>query len=264
VARFVDSHAHLDSDEFDADRAEVLARARAAGVGAIVLVAAPRDLAEAARPLALAETDADLYATVGVHPHDAARIEEGWWPELERLARHPKVVAVGETGLDYYYDHSPREVQRAAFARQIKLAGALGVPVVCHVRDAHEDALRMLDRAGVGRPGGPGGVIHCFTGNASQAAAYAALGLYISFSGIATFKTAGAIREAIRVVPRDRLLIETDCPFLAPVPMRGRRNEPAFLPHTAEVVAAEAGLAVEGLADLTAANAQTLFSLTIP
>lgn len=261
---FIDSHAHLDSAEFDADRAEVLARARAAGVGAIVLVAAPRDLAEAARPLALAETDPDLYATVGVHPHDAARIEESWWPELERLARHPKVVAVGETGLDYYYDHSPHDVQRTAFARQIELARALAKPVVCHVRDAHDDAHRMLAESGAGRPGGPAGVIHCFTGNAEQAAAYAALGLYVSFSGIATFKTAGAIREAIRVVPRERLLIETDCPFLAPVPLRGRRNEPAFLVHTARVVAAEAGIPVDELGALTAANARTLFSLTTP
>ena len=261
TARFVDSHAHLDSADFDADRTEVLARARSAGVGTIVLVAAPRDLTEAARPLALAETDPDLYATVGVHPHDAARIEEDWWPELERLARRPKVVAVGETGLDYYYDHSPREVQRAAFARQIELARALGKPVVCHVRDAHDDARRILDQAGVGRAGQPGGVIHCFTGNAGEAAAYAALGLHISFSGITTFKTAGPIREAVKVVPRERLLIETDCPFLAPVPVRGRRNEPAFLVHTAQVVAGEAGLSLEALADLTASNARSLFSL---
>jgi len=264
VARFFDSHAHLDSTDFDVDRAEVLARARAAGVGAMVLVAAPRDLVEAARPLALAETDPDLFATVGVHPHDAARIEDHWWAELERLARHHKVVAIGETGLDYFYDHSPRDVQRAAFARQIELGRSLGKPVVCHVRDAHEDAHRMLDEAGVGRAGGPDGVIHCFTGNAEQAAAYAALGLYVSFSGIITFKTAGPIREAVRVVPRDRLLIETDCPFLAPIPMRGRRNEPAFIVHTAQVVAAEAGLSLDGLADQTAANARTLFSLTAP
>jgi TatD DNase family protein len=258
----IDSHAHLDSPEFDADRAEALARARAAGVGDIVLVAAPRDLAEAARPLALAETDPRLHATVGVHPHDAARIEEAWWPELERLARHPKIVAIGETGLDYYYDHSPREVQRAAFARHIELARALGKPVVCHVRDAHADARAMLDGAGVGRPGGPAGVIHCFTGDAADAAGYAALGLYVSFSGITTFKTAAPIREAVRVVPRDRLLIETDCPFLAPVPMRGKRNEPAFLVHTARVVAAEAGLSIDELAGLTSSNARALFSLT--
>jgi TatD DNase family protein len=264
VPRFIDSHAHIDASDFDADRAEVLARARAAGVEVMVLVAAPRDLAEAARPLALAETDPSLYATVGVHPHDAARIEDSWWPELERLARHPKVVAVGETGLDYYYDHSPHDAQRAAFARQIELARALAKPVVCHVRDAHDDAHAMLNAARVGRPGGPGGVIHCFTGNAEQAAGYASLGLYVSFSGITTFKTAAPIREAVRAVPRDRILIETDCPYLAPVPMRGRRNEPAFLPHTAQVVAAEAGLTIDDLADLTAANSRSLFSLTTP
>jgi TatD DNase family protein len=264
VTRFVDSHAHIDSADFDADRAEVLARARAAGVRTMVLVAAGKDLAETARPIALAETDPDLHATVGVHPHEAARIEAHWWPELERLCRHPKVVAVGETGLDYYYDHSPRDLQRDAFARHIELAGVVGKPLVCHVRDAHDDALRMLDQAGIGRAGAPGGVIHCFTGNAEQAAGYAALGLYISFSGITTFKTAGPIREAVAVVPRDRLLIETDCPFLAPVPMRGKRNEPAFLVHTARVVAAEAGMDLEDLADLTAANAGALFSLTAP
>ncbi len=263
MTRFIDSHAHLDSRDFDADRAEVLARARAAGVGAMVLVAAPRDLDEAARPLALAETDPDLYATVGVHPHDAARIEDHWWPEIERLARHDKIVAIGETGLDYHYDHSPRDVQRAAFARQIELAAALGKPVVCHVREAHEDAHRMLEEAGVGRTG-PGGVIHCFTGDAAQAAAYAALGLHVSFSGITTFKTAAAIREAVKVVPHDLLLIETDCPFLAPIPMRGKRNEPAFLVHTAQVVADEAGLSLDELAARTTANARALFSLTAP
>lgn len=260
---FVDSHAHLDSADFDADRAEVLARARAAGVRTMILVAAGVDLAEIARPIALAETDPDLHAAVGVHPHEAARIEDHWWPELERLCRHPRVVAVGETGLDYYYDHSPRDVQRDAFARHLELAARVGKPVVCHVRDAHEDAHRMLDEAGIGRASN-GGVIHCFTGNAEQAAGYAALGLHVSFSGITTFKTAGAIREAVRVVPRDRLLIETDCPFLAPVPMRGKRNEPAFLVHTAQVVAAEAGMDLEDLAELTAANARALFSLTAP
>lgn len=261
MIELVDSHAHLDSRDFDVDRAKVLARARAAGVRDIVLVAAPRTLDEASGALRLAQTDPHLHATVGVHPHDAAAIEPGWWPVLEELMRHPKVVAIGETGLDYHYDRSPREVQRAAFARQIELGAALGKPVVCHVRDAHDDAHRMLDDSGAGRPGRPGGVIHCFTGDADQAAGYAALGLYVSFSGIITFKTAAAIREAVRAVPRERLLIETDCPFLAPVPMRGRRNEPAFLVHTAQVVAAEAGMTVEELGRTTAANARALFAL---
>ena len=261
---FLDSHAHLDGPDFDADRAEVLARARAAGVSTIVLVAAPRTLDELERPLRLAQTDPDLYATVGVHPHDAARLEPSWWDALERLARHDKVVAIGETGLDYYYDHSPREVQKDAFARQIDLAGAAQKPVVCHVRDAHDDARRLLDDGGAGRPGGPAGVIHCFTGTRADAEAYAALGLYVSFSGITTFKTAGGIREALHAVPRDRILIETDCPYLAPVPMRGKRNEPAFLVHTAGVVAGELGMSPEEVGQVTAANARALFSLTVP
>lgn len=259
---FLDSHCHVDGSDFDADRADVLARARAAGVGAMVVVAAPRELADLERPIRLAESDPHLFATVGVHPHDAARIEPAWWEAVERLARHPRVVAIGETGLDYYYDHSPREEQRAAFARHVEIARAVGKPVVCHVRDAHREARDLLADAGVGRA--LGGVIHCFTGTPEDAAAYAALGLYVSFSGIATFKTAGPIRAAVKEVPLDRILIETDCPFLAPVPMRGKRNEPAYLVHTAEVIAREAGIAVDELAARTTANACALFSLTAP
>jgi TatD DNase family protein len=266
---YIDSHAHLHGSEFDADRAEVLVRARAAGVRIIVLVAAPRDLSELDQPLRLAETDPDLYATVGVHPHDAARIEPAWWDAMEELASHTKVVGIGETGLDYYYDHSPHPVQREAFARQIELARRVGKPVVCHVRDpdgggpsAHADTRNLLDRQGIGRPGQPAGVIHCFTGSPEQAAAYASLGLYISFSGIATFKSAAPIRAAVQEVPLDRILIETDCPYLAPVPMRGRRNEPAFLVHTALVLARETGLEPDELAARTSANARALFSLT--
>jgi TatD DNase family protein len=259
---FLDSHCHVDGSDFDADRAEVIARARAAGVGAMVVVAAPRDLADLERPIRLAESDPDLYATVGVHPHDAARIEPDWWEVIERLGRHPKVVAIGETGLDYYYDHSPHDAQRAGFARHIEIARALGKPVVCHVRDAHGEAADMLESAGVGRT--LGGVIHCFTGTPEDARRYAAAGLFVSFSGIATFKSAAPIRAAVKEVPIDRILIETDCPFLAPIPMRGKRNEPAFLVHTAAVIAGEAGVPVEELAARTTANACALFSLTAP
>ena len=262
MSQLIDSHAHLHGAEFDADRDEVIARARAAGVGTMVLVAAPRTLADLERPIEVAEGDPDLWATVGVHPHDVAMLDEGWWQAMERLAGHPKVVAIGETGLDYYYEHSPREAQREAFTRHIELARRAGKPVVCHVRDAHEEAHEILSRERVGQPGEPAGVIHCFTGGPADAAAYAALDLYVSFSGIATFKTAGAIRAAVKEVPRERILIETDCPFLAPVPLRGKRNEPAFLVHTAEVIAREAGLPFEELAALTAANTRTLFSLT--
>jgi TatD DNase family protein len=181
-----------------------------------------------------------------------------WWATHERLARHPRVVAIGETGLDYYYDHSPRDTQRAAFARFLELAHAAAKPVVCHIRDAHEDARDIL-RAG--RAAELGCVIHCFTGTPDDARAYAEMGCYISFSGIVTYKTAQPLRDAVPLVPRDRLLIETDCPYLAPIPKRGKRNEPAFVVHTAEVVAREAGMNYEELAAVTTANARRVYRL---
>ncbi|HEX3757807.1 MAG TPA: TatD family hydrolase [Kofleriaceae bacterium] len=252
----IDSHAHVDGPEFDADRAEVLARARAAGVQRIVVIGAVGTPDSAERAVALAERDPEIWATVATHPHDAAQMTPAWWEIHDRLARHPRVVAVGETGLDYYYDHSPRDVQQAAFARFIELARAVGKPVVCHIRDAHDDARAIL-RAGQVTDC----VIHCFTGTPDDARAYAELGYYVSFSGIVTYKTAQALRDAVPVVPRDRLLIETDCPYLAPVPRRGKRNEPAFLTHTAEVVAQYSGMSFEDLAEITARNACRVFHL---
>jgi TatD DNase family protein len=181
-----------------------------------------------------------------------------WWAVHERLARHPRVVAIGETGLDYYYDHSPRDVQKDAFARFVELARAVGKPVVCHIRDAHDDARHILRQT---RASELGVVIHCFTGTPDDARAYAELGCYVSFSGIVTYKTAQPIRDAVPLVPRDRVLIETDCPYLAPVPMRGKRNEPAFVVHTAEVVARCAGVALDELAALTTENACRVYRL---
>ena len=252
----IDSHAHVDGREFDGDRDAVLARARAAGVTRVVTVGTGRSIADIARAAALAEREPDVWATAGVHPHDAALVTDAWWPELEELCRRPRVVAVGETGLDYHYDHSPRDVQKDVFRAQLRLARDVGKPVVCHVRDAHPDTVDLLRSAGVP------GVIHCFTAGPDEARAYAALGLYVSFSGIITFKTAGAIRAAVKEVPLDRILIETDCPYLAPVPMRGRRNEPAFLVHTAETVAREAGVPAAELIAASSANASRLFALT--
>jgi TatD DNase family protein len=259
--RLIDSHAHVDGDEFAADRDAVLARARAAGVTPIVTVGTGPSLEHIARAAALAEREPDVYATAGVHPHDAGRIADDWWPALEALARRPRVVAVGETGLDYHYDHSPRGAQLAAFRRHVRLARAVGKPVVCHVRDAHADTLEILSSEGAAEVGG---VIHCFTGGPDDARAYVAAGMHISFSGILTFKTAAAIRAAVREVPLDRILVETDCPYLAPVPLRGRRNEPAYIVHTAEAVAREAGVPVEALAAATTANTSRLFRLTAP
>jgi TatD DNase family protein len=252
----IDSHAHVDGAEFDADRAEVLARARTAGVRRIVVIGAVGAPDSAERAVALAERDPEIWATVATHPHDVAQMTPDWWAVHERLARHPRVVAIGETGLDYHYDHSPREAQQAAFARFIELARAAAKPVVCHIRDAHDDARAILRAGGV-----TDCVIHCFTGTPQDARAYAELGYYVSFSGIVTYKTAQPLRDSVSLVPRDRILIETDCPYLAPVPRRGKRNEPAFLPHTAEVVAQCSGMSFDQLAEVTTRNACRVFGL---
>ena len=257
--KLFDSHAHVDGPEFDADRVDVLARARAAGVQRMIAIGAVGDTGSAERSVRLAESDPDIWATVATHPHDVAKMTPAWWDVHERLARHPRVVAIGETGLDYYYNHSPHEDQRAAFGRFIDLAREVGKPVVCHIRDAHEEAREILIRH---RAPELGVVIHCFTGTPDDARAYAALGCYVSFSGIVTYKTAQPLRDSVPLVPHDRLLIETDCPYLAPIPKRGKRNEPWFLVHNAEVVATCAALSFEELAEQTARNACAVFRLS--
>lgn len=256
-----DSHAHVDGPEFDADRTEVLARARAAGVQRIVVIGAVGDTTSAERAVALAEQDPDVWATVATHPHDVEKMTPAWWAVHERLAPHPRVVAIGETGLDYYYDHSPKQAQQDAFVRFLDLAARVNKPVVCHIRDAHEDAREIL-RASRARE--LGCVIHCFTGTPDDAKAYAELGCYVSFSGIITYKTAQPIRDAVPFVPPDRILIETDCPYLAPIPKRGKRNEPGFLVHTAEVVAQAAGMNFAELAAKTVENTCRVFRIEPP
>jgi TatD DNase family protein len=256
VIELFDSHAHVDGPEFDADRDDVLARARAAGVTRMVVIGAVGDPSSAERSVALAERDPAIWATVATHPHDVEKMTPDWWATHERLARHPRVVAIGETGLDYYYDHSPRELQQQAFVKFIELARAVDKPVVCHIRDAHADAQAILREH---RPNGC--IIHCFTGTPDDARTYVELGCYISFSGIVTYKTAQPLRDAVPVVPRDRLLIETDCPYLAPVPKRGKRCEPGFVVHTAETVAREAGMSFEDLAAQTTANALAAYRI---
>jgi TatD DNase family protein len=253
---FIDSHAHIDAPEFDADRDQVVDRAHAAGVTGIVVVGAGENVAIARRAVALAESRSQLWATVGIHPHNVAAMRDEWLDELRALAQRSSVVAVGETGLDYHYDTSPRDVQRARFSEFIELAAAVGKPVVCHIRDAHDDARRLL--AAARTPA----IIHCFTGTPDDAASYVEMGFSVSFSGIITFRNAEPIRAAVCRVPADRILIETDCPFLAPAPNRGRRNEPAFLVHTAAVVAHEAGLTTAELGTQTSANTRQVLSLT--
>ena len=259
----IDSHCHVDGKEFDEDRAGVLDRARAAGVSPFVVVGTGPTLEDIARAPDLAAREPDVFATVGLHPHDAKAGSDAFFEGLEALARRPRVVAVGESGFDFHYDHSPREVQAEAFRRQVRLARSLGKPIVCHVRDAHAEAVALLEEEGARQVGG---VIHCFTGTPADARAYVDAGFYISFSGIVTFpaRSAGPIREAVRVVPLDRLLVETDAPYLAPVPLRGKRNEPAFVVHTAEVVAKQAGIAFAELCERVVANASAVFGLTPP
>jgi TatD DNase family protein len=207
----------------------------------------------------LATTHPETFAaTVGVHPHECARVPEADWARSAELARLPVVVGVGETGLDFHYDLSPRAEQEAAFRRSIRIAHEVGKPLVVHVREADEACLRVLREAGIPAAGG---VIHCFTGDARAAEGYLALGLHISVAGIITFKTAEPIREAVRLVPRDRLLLETDAPFLAPIPLRGKRNEPANVVHTAAKVAEVWGIPLEEVARRTSENARRLFRL---
>lgn len=255
----IDSHAHLDSDAYGGERDAVVARARAAGLERVVCIGLWRSPGSFGDALELAAADPGFFsATVGVHPHECARVPEEDWRRLEELARDPRVVAVGETGLDFHYDLSPRPVQEASFRRSIAVARACEKPLVVHVREADEACLRVLREEGVPARGG---VIHCFTGDARAARAYLDLGLFVSVAGIVTFKTAEAIREAVRITPRDRLLVETDAPYLAPVPHRGKRNEPAFVVETARKVAELWGTSDAEVARITAGNAKRLFRL---
>jgi TatD DNase family protein len=254
----IDSHCHLEPAFFGEDCAEVLARARNAGIEALVCIGSGRGLEPARQALVLAAAEADVFATVGVHPHDVSLMSEDEWRELDGLARAHKVVGVGETGLDYHYDLSPREQQRAAYRRFVALARGARRPVVSHVRDAHDDAVDILRSEGAAEVGG---VIHCFTGGVDEARRYLAIGQHLSFSGILTFKNAEGIRAAAAFAPLDRILVETDAPYLAPIPHRGRRNEPAFITETLRVLAAVRAAPVDELAAATAANTRRLFSL---
>ncbi len=259
MPRLVDSHAHLDLEDYRDDRDAVVARARAAGVTRVVVIGLWRAPGSFGDALALARADPGFFAaTAGIHPHECARVPEEDWDALARAAADPAVVAVGETGLDHHYDHSPRPVQETSFRRSLAIARAAGKPVVVHVREADEACVRVLAEEGVPPAGG---VIHCFTGDAARARAYLDLGLHLSVAGVVTFRTAGDLREAVRLAPRDRLLVETDCPFLAPVPHRGKRNEPAHVARVAEQVAALWNVSVEEVADVTTENARRLFRL---
>ncbi len=264
----IDSHAHMDDKAFEADRPEVLRRAREAGVAAVVTIGVADSPAGIEAAVRLAETIPDepdmpvLFATVGVHPHDARRLEPAWYDRLAELARRPKVVGIGEIGLDYHYMHSPKDVQRKVFEGQLDLARRLGLPVVIHSREAEEETLAILEAAAREAEGGRlRGVVHCFSGSEAMARRVLDLGLHLSFTGVVTFPKAETLREIARKVPLERLLVETDCPYLAPVPYRGKRNEPARVVHVAEALAATFGRPVEEIAEATTHNAVDLFRL---
>jgi TatD DNase family protein len=262
---FVDSHAHLDGKQFETDRDEVIARAREAGVQTIVAIGNGDGPPTLDAGIRLAEKYPFIYATVGIHPHEARLADETAFAEMERLARHPKVIAWGEIGLDYYYDHSPRETQKHIFRRQMELAAAAKLPIVIHCRpsegseDAWDDCLGMIEQQWA--PQGLGGILHCFTGNWAQAKRALDVGFMISFAGNVTFPKAQQIRDATLQVPLDRMLIETDSPYLAPVPHRGKRNEPAFVKETARKMGELRGLSMEEVGEQTARTFYNFFKL---
>ena len=257
-ATMIDTHCHIQTEEFDEDRDEVLARAREAGVDTLIVVGGAGDLSTNDQAVKLAEAHAGLYATVGMHPHDAKDVSTEAMDRLRGLAGHPKVVAIGETGLDFHYDHSPRQVQRDMFERFAALAVETGLPIVVHNRESDREVAETIRNRG---GGSLQGVIHCFTSDAAAARTFLDLGFYLSFSGIVTFKTAEGLRDIARWVPLDRLLIETDAPFLAPVPKRGRRNEPAYVRFVAETLAHVRGVSVDEIADAASSNTRALFRL---
>jgi TatD DNase family protein len=255
----VDSHAHLDSEDYAGELDAVVARARAAGLERVMCIGLWRAPGSFGNALELAASDPGFFgATAGVHPHECARVPEEDWRRLEDLSCDPRILAIGETGLDFHYDHSPRPAQEASFRRSVAIARNCEKPVVIHVREADEACQRILREEGVPAAGG---VVHCFTGDARAARAYLDLGLFISVAGVVTFKAADAIREAVKIVPADLLLVETDCPFLAPVPHRGKRNEPAFVVETARKVAEIRGTTLEEITSATTANAKRLFRI---
>lgn len=258
--KLIDSHCHLNYDYAPKTADDLVREAHEAGVEALVTVGT--DLGALDSMVAISERHPNVYHTVGVHPHEAATLGEGDLDKLEAAARHPKCRAIGEIGLDYHYDHSPREAQRAQLEAQLELALKLGLPVVIHSREGEADLLEALTRyAGRVPPGGVPGIIHCFSGTKAFGQACIELGFYVSFSGILTFKSAEELREAARAFPLDRLLVETDSPYLAPIPYRGKKCEPSMVRLTAQKLAEVKGLSLEDVAAATTANARRVFRI---
>ena len=251
--RLVDSHCHLDSLQFAEDRDAVVGRAREAGVERFLAIGSGEGPPDLEAGIRIADRYEQAYATVGVHPHDAAKATPETFERLQQLCSHPKVVAWGEIGLDYHYDLSPREVQLSVFRHQMELARAR-LPIIIHTREAWSDTVALLREHWRGGTG----IMHCFTGSLPQAQESVDLGFHVSFGGVLTFPKAAEIREAAKWVPDERLLVETDAPFLAPVPRRGKRNEPAFMVETVRVLAELRGVLPEALAEVTTLNFERL------
>ncbi len=257
---FVDSHCHLDDRKFDGDRDATIARARAVGVKYMLSIGTgdgPPGLEAAVR---MADRFPFVYATVGVHPNDVSKIAENTFENLAELLRHPKVKAVGEIGLDYHWD-TPKEIQTPAFIKQMQIAAEAKMPIVIHTRDAWRDTLDLLREHWA--PTGLGCLMHCFSGDAEQARECLDLGFHLAFGGVTTYPKAAEVREAARMAPSDRIMLETDSPYLTPVPHRGQRNEPAYVVHTAKAVAEIRGVPLEQLARETTANFERFFGFPV-
>jgi TatD DNase family protein len=256
----IDTHTHLDDPRYDSDRDAMIRRAREAGIEAMITIGC--DLATSRAAVAMTDRYEFVYASIGVHPHEVRHVEDHWYDEFRKLAARTKVVAYGEIGLDYHYNNSPPEEQRRRFREQVRLGKELRLPLVIHTREAQEDTIRILKEEQASEAGG---VLHCFSGDAWLAKDALDLGFYLSFSGILTFQNATMLRDIARTVPIDRLLIETDCPYLTPVPHRGQRNEPAFVSHVADqlssLLSGDDRWSVEDIARLTSENARRLFKI---
>jgi TatD DNase family protein len=250
----VDTHCHLEMDRFSSDREEVIKRAFDSGLEALITIAS--DPASNGQALAIARAHDNVYCTVGLHPHDARFADAGILDMIRSMASEEEVVAIGETGLDYHYDNSPRDVQREAFEAQLAIASETGLPAVIHVREAEADAVRIISASGITR-----GVLHCFSGAPELQELARSTGLHMSIAGPVTFPKAEALRKAVRNVPDELLLLETDAPFLSPVPVRGKRNEPAYVLHTAIAVAELRGVSLEDVSRITTMNARRLFGI---
>jgi TatD DNase family protein len=252
---FIDSHTHLEMREFDGDRSDVVTRAASAGVGCMVTVGTTLD--DCRKAVELAHRYPSVYAAIGIHPHEAIHIDEETYGQLKVMATDERVVAWGEIGLDFFRNHSPRDVQIQRFEEQLRIAEALDLPFIIHDREAHGQTLSMLK----GWKGRRGGVIHCFSGDVAMARTCLDMGFYISIAGPVTYPKSDRLQTVVRYVPLDRLLIETDAPYLSPQPNRGKRNEPAFVVHTARQVATLKAVPLEDVGRITSENAKTLFGI---